>query len=30
MTSPHSSYLASPCTRDCKNRCVEPNCHMTW
>lgn len=24
-----SSYSTSPCTRDCKNRCVEPNCHMT-
>ncbi len=24
-----SSYSTSPCTRDCKHRCVEPNCHMT-
>ena len=24
-----SSYSTSPCSRDCKNRCVEPNCHMT-
>lgn len=29
MTSPRSSYPVSPCTRDCADRCVEPNCHMT-
>lgn len=22
-------YKQSPCTRDCADRCVEPNCHMT-
>lgn len=22
-------YKQGPCTRDCVNRCVEPNCHMT-
>lgn len=25
-----SSYSTSPCTRGCENRCVEPNCHMTF
>lgn len=29
MVSTHSSYSVGPCTRDCENRCVEPNCHMT-
>lgn len=22
-------YTHGPCTRDCADRCVEPNCHMT-
>lgn len=22
-------YKQSPCTRDCADRCIEPNCHMT-
>lgn len=22
-------YRQGPCTRDCKDRCIEPNCHMT-
>lgn len=24
-----SPYSTSPCSKDCKNRCIEPNCHMT-